>query len=252
MTKVQKIFVRNLRQIDEIETTFNGCTAIVTGGNNKGKSTLLKSIVERLRWDKTNIVKEWKQSWEAERTFTDWSTLSWEILWESDKIVYTTKDWIKTSSIKEICSKLFWVGFDIDEFLQAQPKKQKEIMQWLVGLKKEFEVLDTQYTQAYNDRSNKNTIYRSEQAKLLDIKEVPTYWLYRDIAEMQENLIIAERKNEQINSIKWKLEEKNKRSIQIMDEIKRLQEEQLTVMEDIERWNQWINDNKEIDTTEIR
>jgi predicted ATP-binding protein involved in virulence len=58
MTKVQKIFVRNLRQIDEMTTTFNGCTAIVTGGNNKGKSTLLKSIVERLRGDKTNIVKE--------------------------------------------------------------------------------------------------------------------------------------------------------------------------------------------------
>jgi hypothetical protein len=58
--------------------------------------------------------------------------LSWEILGESDKIVYTTKDGIKTSSIKEICNRLFGVGFDIDEFLQAQPKRQKEIMQGLV------------------------------------------------------------------------------------------------------------------------
>lgn len=252
MTKVQKIFVRNLRQIDEMTTTFNWCTAIVTGGNNKGKSTLLKSIVERLRGDKTNIVKEWKKSWEAERTFTDWSTLSWEILGESDKIVYTTKDGIKTSSIKEICSKLFWVGFDIDEFLQSQPKKQKEIMQNLVWLKEQFEVLDAEYAEAYNDRTNKNAIYRAEQAKLWENKEIHTWWEYVDISALQEELIEAERKNEQINSVNSKLEEKNKRAIQIIEEIGRLQQEHLAITDEIARGKQRLVENKEINTKELR
>lgn len=252
MTKVQKIFVRNLRQIDEMTTTFNWCTAIVTGGNNKGKSTLLKSIVERLRWDKTNIVKDGKQSGEAEWTFTDGSVLSWEILGESDKIVYTTKDGIKTSSIKEICNRLFGVGFDIDEFLWAQPKRQKEIMQWLVGLKEEFELLDAEYAEAYNDRTNKNAIYRAEQSKIWENKEISTGWEYVDISALQEELIEAEKKNEQINSINSKMQDKNMRLANIVIEIQRLQEEQKTIREDIKNWTTWLDDNKPIDTTELR
>lgn len=250
MTKVEKIYVKNLRQIDEQSVVFNWCTAIITGGNNKGKSTLLKSIVERLRGDKSTIIKDWKQSGEAKREFTDWSILEWDLLWSSDKITYTTKEWVKTSSIKTICDKLFGKWFDIDEFLTAQPKEQKRIMQQLVWL--DFTELDEQYEKAYNDRKEKNAIYRMEQAKISDVKEVIVSGEYKDITDLQEKLIAAEKNNEQIESIKEKIQYKSQRLISIDEEIKRLQEEKQQISDDIDKWQKWLNDTKVIDTVSIR
>lgn len=33
-----------------MEADFKGCSAIVTGGNNKGKTSFLKGIVDRIRF----------------------------------------------------------------------------------------------------------------------------------------------------------------------------------------------------------
>jgi hypothetical protein len=33
--KVKKITVENLKALEKMEAEFNGCTAIITGGNNK-------------------------------------------------------------------------------------------------------------------------------------------------------------------------------------------------------------------------
>lgn len=49
MSKTQKISVKNFKAISEMEIDFKGCTAIITGGNNKGKSSLLRGITDRLR-----------------------------------------------------------------------------------------------------------------------------------------------------------------------------------------------------------
>lgn len=255
--KVQKIFVKNLRQIDEITTEFNGCTAIITGGNNKGKSTLLKSIVDRLRGDKTNIIKEGKQTWTSERTFTDGSVLSWELLGNSDKLVYTTKEGVKTSSIKEICHKLFGTGFDIDDFLSAQPKKQKEIMQKLVGL--DFTDLDQAYEEAYQDRQAKNSIYRAEKAKLEALTQHAVSGEYRDISELHAQITEIEKKNANIRSIEEKMQYKTKRVFQIGEEIQRLQlqinalqEEKKTLNDEIDRGNEWLSTNTIQDTSDLQ
>lgn len=248
--KVKKIQVKNLRQIESIETSFDWCTAIITGGNNTGKSTLLKSIIDRLRGDKSSIIKEWKQSWEAKRTFTDGSILEWDLLGNADKITYTTKEWIKTSAIKTICETLFWKWFDIDVFLNAQPKDKKKIMQELVWI--DFTELDIEYEKAYNDRTEKNAIYRTEKAKLSDMQEQPTQWLLIDISELQEKLIEAEKNNEQIISVKEKIEYKNNRIKAIDIQIQQLEEEKKTVESEILKWNERLQGKKNIDTTWIR
>lgn len=50
MSKIQTIKIQNFKSITDLEANFNGCTAIVTGGNNKGKTSFLKGIVDRVRF----------------------------------------------------------------------------------------------------------------------------------------------------------------------------------------------------------
>lgn len=56
MSKVKKITVSNLKAVSSLTAEFNGCTAIIIGGNNKGKSSFLKSLPERLRGQKPDVL----------------------------------------------------------------------------------------------------------------------------------------------------------------------------------------------------
>lgn len=248
--KVKKIYVQNLRQIDEQEANFDWCTCIVTGGNNKGKTTLLRSIVERLRGTKTKIIKEGKETWKCEWTFTDWSVLTRNLEWEKEKIEYITKEWIKTSAIKTICEKLFGKWFDIDKFLWSPPKEQKKTLQQLVWL--DFEEIDQKYQQAYDDRTYANNVYKAEKTKLESINLQEIQWEKKDIEEMQNKLIEIEKTNEKIHGVQSRLEDKEKRIKSIEDEIQRLQSEKKDVEQEVKKWKDWLNENKEQDTQVIR
>lgn len=47
--KIKKVKVRDLKAVKEQDIDFNGSSIIVTGGNNKGKSSVLNGLIERLR-----------------------------------------------------------------------------------------------------------------------------------------------------------------------------------------------------------
>jgi hypothetical protein len=62
---------------------------------------------------------------------------------------------------------------------------------------------------------------------------VPVAGPYIDISDMQNELIEAERKNEQIQSVEEKMTYKSQRLVQIDNEIKRLQEEKTTISDEL-------------------
>ena len=216
--KVQKIYVKNLRQIEEKELLLSWHTVIVTWGNNKGKTTLLRSIVDRLRGQKTNIIKQGKSSGECQWTFTDWSILSWDLNGEKEKISYTTKEGFKETAVKSICNILFGKWFDIDNFLSSTPKDQKSILQQLVWL--DFTALDKEYEQAYADRAEANIVLKTVQMKRWDAEPAIVSWKYKDIWEMQEALISMEASNERINSFTGKLQDRMVRASSLTEQIK--------------------------------
>ena len=49
MTKVIKIHVKNLKAVSDITFDSKGCTAIINVANNSGKSSTLKSLIERIQ-----------------------------------------------------------------------------------------------------------------------------------------------------------------------------------------------------------
>lgn len=170
-TKVKRITVSNLKAITEMEADLNGASCILTGANNLGKSSFLRSLPDRVRGIKPDVVLRFGER----EGFAEWElTTGDKFVWTFDqtgreKLTFITKDDIKQSVTKEIANKYFPEIFDVDTFLSAQPKKQKEILQKLVGL--DFSDIDKRYKLAYDERTFKNRRASEERAKVVEIAD---------------------------------------------------------------------------------
>lgn len=161
--KIKTIKVKNLKSISESELILNGCTAIVQAGNNKGKTTLLRGIIDRIQNEKPElIIKQGEKEGFAVMELTDGSRFEWNFTEKKEVLNYITKDNFKIdvskgSALKDIQQKFFPSRFDIDLFLSSQPKKQVEMLQKLVGL--DFTALDSEYQKYYDLRTEANRDY---------------------------------------------------------------------------------------------
>lgn len=166
MSKVKKISVSNLKAVSALTADFNGCTAIVTGGNNKGKSSFLKSLPERLRGVKpAMILKEGEKEGFAEWELTTGEKFMWNFDGKKEKLTFVSERNIKSSVTKDLSYYYFPPVFDVDEFLNAAPKKQKETLQKLTGI--DFTEIDLVYKSAYEERTWANKRLAEEKAKLV-------------------------------------------------------------------------------------
>lgn len=229
--KVKTIRVKNIKAITETEVDFNGCTAIITGWNNKWKSTLLKSLPDRIRGIKPEqIVKIWETEWSAEWELTDGSKIQWKIDEKGkETFIYIlpngleVKDWV----LKFLQDKYFGDGFDIDKFLLATPKEQTKMLQKIIG--EWIEEAQEEYKKAYSDRTEKNSILKNEKAKAIesDMWDVPLQ--EKDIISLQTSIRQANDKNQDYNSLIQTLAEKQNKLDHIDKEIARLQWERSLV-----------------------
>lgn len=172
MSKIQEISITNFKAIDEFQADFNGCTAIITGGNNKGKTSLLRGIPDRIRFIRPDvIVKEGEKEGKGEMLLDTGEKFVWEYNIEGkDKLTYITNTGIKQSVTVEIGKKFFPVMFDIDKFLQSAPKKQSEQLQAIVGL--DFSEIDERYRVAYDNRTERNREAERYHVKLTAMLKV--------------------------------------------------------------------------------
>ena len=57
MSKIQKITISNFKALKGSKSLdLKGCSAIITGGNRKGKTSLLKGIIERIRFIRPDVI----------------------------------------------------------------------------------------------------------------------------------------------------------------------------------------------------
>lgn len=173
MSKTQKISVKNFKALSALEVDFKGCTAIITAGNNKGKSTLLKGITDRIRGLKPElIVKQGEKEGSGTIELTSGEKFVWEFDIEgTDKLVFITKEGYKTKVTKEIVNRFFPTSFDIDKFLNSPPREQSKQLQKIIGI--DFSEIDGRYKLAYDERTEKNRDAERFHAKLVEMLEVP-------------------------------------------------------------------------------
>lgn len=174
MSKVKKITVSNLKAVSAMTADFNGCTAIITGGNNKGKTSFLRSLFDRVRGIKPDMVlKQGESEGFAEAELTTGEKIRWEFNDKGkgfkEKLTYITEKDIKASLSTALRDKFLPTTFDVDKFLLDQPAKQRKTLQELVGL--DFTDIDARYKSAYEDRESKNRAANELRIKIGDMPE---------------------------------------------------------------------------------
>lgn len=243
--RVKKITVKNIKSISDLSADFNGCTAIVTGGNNKGKTTLLRSFVDRMRGLKSkDIVKKGETDGVCEYELTDWSKFTWKVDDSGkEKITFITKDGIeiKTWVIKELSNRIFWQGFDIDKFLTSTPKKQKTELQKLLGI--DMTQLEEEYKDLYDKRTQANTIYKTESAKDTNLQECSANGA-NELGKLEKQYELTLEKNNKIKVIIAKLDYKKEELELLKTRIEELET-------DIKKGEEYIKKNKIADTSKL-
>jgi len=163
MAKVKRIRVNNLKAISELTADFDGCTAIITGRNNSGKTSFLRSVPDRIRGIKPDIiVKRKEEKGFAEYELTDGTKFIWKFdtkTKKGERLTYISRDNISMSVTREIAKKYFPPVFDIDKFLHSTSKTQIQVIQDLTGV--DLASLDKKYKIAYDKRTEANTILRN-------------------------------------------------------------------------------------------
>jgi len=202
--KIKRIEVENYKPIDEEEINLNGCSAIITAGNNKGKTSILTGLIDRLRSEKADkIVKDGEEKGYNIIELTDGSRIEWNFTKKSERIHYITNEGIKQTSgvIGAIGERYFGKPFDIDSFLNSGPKKQQEILEDLSGA--DLDEIEQRYQEAYNERTEKNRELKRIRAKSL---EEPEKVDKPDVSSIKEELKEARKQNEAHRQAKNKVD----------------------------------------------
>jgi hypothetical protein len=211
MTKIQTIKLSNFKSITDLQADFKGCTAIVTGGNNKGKTSFLRGITDRIRFIRPEVmVKQGEKEGRGEMTLTNGDKFIWEFDNEGkDKLTYLTSE-ARRSVTKDLGRQFFPPVFDIDKFLQSSPKDQVKQLQVIVGL--DFTEIDERYRKAYDIRTERNReaeLYHVKLEKMIKVPFVAPVDLSELIGKKDaektrlNNLYLENKKKNQETRAKW-------------------------------------------------
>jgi len=197
MSKIQRISLENFKSISDYSADFNGCTAIVTGKNNGGKTSFIRGIPDRIRFIRPSvIVKEGEEKGKGELVLDSGEKFLWEFNTEGkDKLTYITKDGARQSVTVALGERFFPQLFDIDKFLQSPPKKQAEQLQKIVGL--DFADIDKRYAEAYAARTDANREAERYHVKLSAMLKVPRVE-FVDLTDLQQQ---KEAERNRLNSL---------------------------------------------------
>lgn len=202
--KIKKIHVENYKPINEQDLNLNGCSAIITASNDKGKSSLLRGLIDRLHSDKADmIVKEGEEKGVYSMELTDGSKIEWNFTQKSERLSYTTADGIKQTSgvIGAIGEKYFGKQFDIDSFLNSGPKAQQKELESIVGV--DLDEIEERYKEAYEARTEANRKLKDVKAR--DVEE-PEKVEKPNVEAIKEELEEARNHNERVNKSKREAE----------------------------------------------
>lgn len=226
-TKVKTIKVQNLKAVAAFEGNFDGCTVLITGGNRKGKSSILRALPDRFRKIKPEyIVKHNETEGFAEWELTDGVKLVWSFdntTKAGERLTIVTQDAAGkdfTGKITDdIMKRYFPEIFDVDAFLQAQPAKQRKALQELSKL--DFTIIDSRYSAAFEHRAFKNKQVVEAEAILVRVdttlptEEIPT-------EELTKELNLIETHNEKYNGVIQREQERQTKLGKVKTEINRL------------------------------
>lgn len=247
MTKVRNISVVNAKAVSKLNIALDGCTAIIMGGNNKGKSTALKSLPDRLRGIKPEAILKFEENeghiiWEL----TTGEKFTWTFdKKKKEKLTYTSERNIVSSVIKDIATTYFPKVFDIDKFLNSTPKEQQKTLEKISNV--DMTELKRAYTAAFDERTYWNKKLIEEKAKNEPIDPtLPLIEIDMEIDLLVTKLANLDNDNAEYERGKRALETAKQRVETIESQIKELQKQLAIQNGSINSIDKWLAhpDNK--------
>ncbi len=194
--KIKKIEVENFKAISNQGISLEGCSAIVTAGNNKGKSSLLNGLIKRFQGDIPDIiVKEEQEKGFNIMYLTDGSRIEWKFSENSEKFACITKDNIKMTSgvLKALGEKYFGTKFNIDKFINSSSTEQYVTLAKILGL--DLSKIDDQYKEAYTERTAANKALKEVDAQKIEAPAKVDKVSQDELYEIKDDL---DKKNEKL------------------------------------------------------
>lgn len=197
MSHINILRVENFKAVEKFEADFKGCSAIVTGGNNKGKTSFLKGLIERIRFNRPDIiVRNGAEEGSQEMVLSTKEKFIWEYDNKGyDKLTYVSDKGVKKGVTVELGRRFFPESFDVDTFLASSPKEQSRMLQKQANI--DFTDVDTRYKEAYDYRTEKNAEAERFHVKLTKMLEVPKVD-FVDLSELQKK---KEAKRGELNTL---------------------------------------------------
>jgi hypothetical protein len=160
--KIKTITVRNFKALSDQELNLNGASAIITAGNNEGKTSILRGLVDRFRGEKPEIiVKQGEEKGENVMELTDGSKIGWKFTHKTENFSFTTPEGIKmtTGVLKSIGEIYFGIKFSIDKFISSSRKEQLKQVQILLGI--DLSALDQKHKEKFDARTEANRVVKT-------------------------------------------------------------------------------------------
>lgn len=155
--KIKSISVKNFKALKDQELNLNGASAIITAGNNKGKTSVLRGLIDRFRGEKPDIiVTQGEEKGVNEMELTDGSKISWRFTHKTENFSFTTPEDIKmtTGVIKAIGEKYFGIKFDIDKFMRSSKAEALKMVQVLLGI--DLTEINSRHKKVFDERTEAN------------------------------------------------------------------------------------------------
>lgn len=259
-TKIKKISVTNLKALSSATMDFNGCTAIVTGGNNKGKSSFIRALMDRMKGIKSPLVlKQGEKNGSYEMELTNGEKITWTFDAKGkEKMTFFTDRNIKTSVTREISQTYFPKVFDVDRFLTDEPGKQKTAIEKIAGI--DFTELNRLYAAAYEERTFANRTMKEAEIKRIQFEphwnqtqEQSTEKLEQEISSIEVKALRYKTIQDGKKQKETQLEKNKKEIIELKKKIEELEEADMQLETDIDKGKIWLDEdkNKPITTEKI-
>ena len=227
MTKIHNIYIENIKAVDQFDLPLEWATVVLTWGNNRGKSTILCSMIDRLRWEKPDmILRDTTKNGIGTIELTDGNKFTWLVTPEGkEELMMNTSDGRSFKATKDVNEIYFPKVFDIDVFLNKTPREQLKDIKAITWL--DLDIIEAEYKEAFDYRAIMKKVKNEAEAKRLPID----FWLPEDelsTEELVREVSTTQAHNEKVDMVAKQRQDKKDRIVRLQEEINQLslQEEQ--------------------------
>lgn len=242
--KIQKVKIKNFRNIENIEKEIGGANILLVGENTKGKSNFIKAVEIALGMTSQVGVNPIMQGKEESNIQVflgdDGKEYKFEVTFEEGKdkpkITVTAPDGIRTDKKTAIGSIVGEIEFDIDEFVDMSDsvkgrKEQVEIVKSFLpaDIKESLAKHENHVANLYEDRTETNKKVKMVEGFIAESKfskeEIEKHKTTIDISALSEQLNKAVETETNISKAKSKREELDKSMARNITRVEELRKE---------------------------